>query len=54
MADERMGTAFKLERNAAGEVVMIRGAERTVLGPFDQVCEEMCRFMADEDFGEKA
>ena len=43
---------FTLTLNERGEVVMIDGDGRAVLGPKDAVCEELCRFLAEVDFGE--
>jgi hypothetical protein len=44
--------AFTLKLSEAGEVVILVGADRINLGPRDSACEELCRFLAEVDYGE--
>ena len=43
---------FTLKLNEKDEVVLIDGDTRVWLGPKAAVCEELCRFLAEIDFGE--
>ena len=44
---------FSLKVDDAGRVVAIVGAERHMLGPEAIVLEEMCRLLAERDYGER-
>jgi hypothetical protein len=37
-----------------GRTVLIVGTERLVLGPKGTIAEAMCRYLAEEDYGECA
>ena len=41
-----------LRLDERGDVVMVLGTERIVLGPKDAVCDELCRFLAEVEHGE--
>jgi hypothetical protein len=43
---------FTLKVSEQGEVIIIVGADRIALGPKQGACEELCRFLAEVDFGE--
>jgi len=53
VAEERDGSdnaepvPFSLFLNAAGEVVLIKDADRIVLGPLEASCAEMRRFLGE-------
>ncbi len=46
--------AFTFKLNERGEVIMIRDGGSINLGPRDGACEEMCRFLAEVEFGDCA
>jgi hypothetical protein len=43
---------FTLKLNDAGEVVAILDEYRVILGSKEAACEEMCRFLAEMDYGD--
>ena len=43
---------FTLKLNERNEVVMIQNGERTMLGRPEEACEELCRFLAEIDYGD--
>jgi len=42
---------FTLELAESGDVILLIDADRINLGPKDQACETMCRFLEALDFG---
>lgn len=47
-------TSFALRLNARGEVVLVRGEESVNLGPREEACEEMLRFLNELSMVEHA
>ena len=45
---------FALRLNARDEVVLVRGEESVNLGPKDEACEEMLRFLTELNIVERA
>ena len=44
-------TPFTLKLSKHGEVIIPVGADRINLGERNAACEELCRFLAEVDFG---